>query len=304
MSDQVSSFQRMTDTIDAYRKTANFAKTVEYLKTNVSSFIDKKLTTAKGSERKMWEQSHNLVVSFVEGARTNDVNREHLKTLSAELKMVEKAHEERVFRMSESAKAAALAKSELEEFGETAGDKPFGNMLHDPGLGMDKVFDKYKHFESKLPNDTKKPFVAIRMPIAVISKGIPDPVKLKRTGLCDDLLFGYPILKNQIVVGFNWKYLRKYIPNWEQFKKQEKNNLPITVSLNANWQQISDFMAEMLKERTGKNYVLLGKSHKHGELIWAWMAESRELQRLNGTTGTATFSVSDWAFPFSLSEKT
>lgn len=309
MTYKADSFKVLTETLDGFRKTANFSKAVTYLRENAKPYLVKKVSAAKGSERKLFEQSHNLVVSFIDGASTGDVDMKDMKSLVADLKNAEKAHEERVFRVAQQKE-----KKLQEEAGPTDGWKfnvgpgskngqdmhqydPGADMKFDPGADANAVYDKYAKYEHLLHKDTKV-FRAQRMPVVVLTNGIPDLMKLKRTGLCDDLLFGYPVLKNQVLIGFNFKFLQPFIKNWSKYQKEVKLDMTVTQSLNVDWAQVSDAMAAELKEKTGKSYVMLGQSHKHGSLIWIWMAEAGELRRLNGTTGTATFSVSDWTLPF------
>jgi hypothetical protein len=292
MSYKAESFNRLTSTIDGFRKGANFKSAVSYLSENAKVYVDRQIAQGpKGSEKKLWEQSHNLIVSFIEGASTGDVGIKDIKTLAAELKQVEKAHEERLYSIKEKNKQKAAIPIEANDWGPTG-------MKYDPGEGAKGVFEKYEHQIHVLNKDTNKAFIATRAPIVVVlSKGFPDILKLRKTGLCEDTLFGYPVLKNQVMIGFHDSYLRDFIANWSKYKKQVKDSVPVNVQLDVDWNAVSDEISQIFKEKSGKSYVKLGKAHRHGKLTWIWMIDSRELARLSQTITPSSFSVHDWALP-------
>jgi len=289
MSYSEKSYTYMTDQLSEFRKSGSFKNVKVWLSEKAKPYLQKALADAKGSEKKLLEHSHNLVLSFLEGASTGDVDMDDVKTLRSDLIAAQRAHVARVAK-AEKADTVHKDRRDLDEY-QPAPDK------YDPGEGAKEVYEKYSKWANTLQKNAKS-FTAERMPVVVLTPGVPDQAKLRKTGLSDDLLFGYPVLKNQILIGFNSTYLNQYRKGYKKYEKEVKNNLPITTSLDVDWESVNDFMARELRERFGRDFVMMGPAHKHGNLFWIWMADSRELKRLNGTTGTQTFSVSDWTLPF------
>lgn len=249
-------------------------------------YLKKNLAQASCTEeRRAMTLSYNLLDSFVDGVESGDVNLDDIRNLHQDIaKVVKTAKVDIAERTARKAKRVKL---------EEANENP----SYDPGENAEEVYEKYESCHSKVLIDTKKPYTATRCPVVVITKGIPNMEKLKRSGLCDDFLFGYPIIKNQVLIGFHPDFLRDYISNYSKYEKQKKNNLTITVDLNVDWDVVSDFMSAQLKERFGRSYTMMGPAHKFGSLHWAWMMEDRDIRRLSGASGLSTFTVVNWSIP-------
>lgn len=250
-------------------------KAVETLSGNVQKFLELKTEQHKSHEKRLFSQCYNLVASYVDGLKSAEVQPSDLKNLVAEISNAEKAYEARIYKVKEKAKEKAAAEGDLE----TAESMD----AWDPGAGAKDVFGKYERWKGKLPSSTKKSFTATRMPIVVVSKGIPNIPKMKKTGLVDDFLFGYPIIKEQVLVGMNLDWLRS------RFGK--KND-------QIDYEAVEDFLVSELKQRVNKRFIRMGNIHKFEGLMWMWLANERELQRLNGTTSGGNFTVADWTLPF------
>lgn len=250
-------------------------KAVETLGGNVQEFLQRKTDQHRSHEKRLFSQCHNLVASYVDGLKSGEVEPSGLRLLIEEISGAEKAYEERVFKVKEKAKLKAQEEGDLET-AETV-DK------WDPGAGAKDTFGKYERWKGKLPSSTKKSFTATRMPIVVVSKGIPDMAKMRKTGLVEDFLFGYPIIKEQVLVGMNLDWLRS------RFGK--KND-------QIDYEAVEDFLVSELKQRVNKKFIRMGNIHKFEGLMWMWLANERELSRLNGTTSGGNFTVADWTLPF------
>jgi len=167
----------------------------------------------------------------------------------------------------------------------------------DHGEGASEIYKKYTKFKRDMPKTIKgKPYLAIRMPIIVIVNGIPDIFKLRRTGLCDDMLFGYPILKNQVLVGMSNDWLKENYSHKTKTSVRQDGEKNVKFDLEAAGSRI----AQDIRKRTGRSYLMMEGTHGFDspDILWVWFASSQELTRLNGTTGTGTFSVREWTLPF------
>lgn len=314
-------FKILLNKIDEVRTGRNAKQALAFLTGNATPFLTKKVAECKSTtERRLWEQSHNLVTSYVDGIKSGDATVADLRELITDLKSAELAYDERMLKVSNALRKKEKAKADFEsevgsasqssasDNGEVAA--PFTIEMprqgFDHGTGAKDVFDKYEKWKAKIPEHSKKAFVGIRVPILVISKGIPDQFKLRRTGLCDDLLFGYPILKGQILIGMNFEWLKEGFSKGTKILKKDidPNGLVFDdstikfVDHDIDYSAASEFVIKELKQKTGRSYLQMGGPHGYGKLSWIWLASSSELNRLNGTTSSGSFTVKDWTFPF------
>ena len=269
-----------------------------YLEKNVVDYLNKKVETSGGADKRMFEKSHNLVTSYIDGMKSGDVEVKQLKGLTRELIATQTAYE----KMLAEAAAKKAAKEAAGQTPWSTKDIPVEDLvLHekpmiDHGDGADKTFRKYAKFKKDIPRTLRKPYLAVRVPVLVTTNGIPDLGKLQKTGLCDDLLFGYPILKDQVLIGMNHEWLK------ENFSVKTK----VSVRQDGVKDDKIDFVRAAnqiiaeVKQRTGRAYILMEPVHGFDGpgVYWAWIASEGDLRRLNGTTGPATFSVSNWTLPF------
>jgi len=239
------------------------------------TFLERKTEQHKSNEKRLFSQCYNLVASYVDALKSGEVQPSDLRTLVQEISDAEKAFEARVYKVKERAKEKAAKEGDLEVAEQQ--DK------WDPGAGSKDVYDKYEKWKGKLPSTTRKSFTATRMPIVVVSKGIPDMAKMRKTGLVEDFLFGYPIIKEQVLVGMNLDWLKS------RFRAKGGT---------IDYEAVEEFLVSELKQRVNKKFIRMGNVHKFEGLMWMWLANERELQRLNGTTGGGTFTVADWTLPF------
>lgn len=279
-----------------------------YLETKVVAYLTKKVGDSGGADKKLFEKSHNLVTSYIDGMKSGDVEVKDLKGLHRELLGAKSVHD-KALAEAEARKAAKAAKEgATTEDAATGGDPNWkapdwlkeyrkGKEMHDPGEGVEDTFKKYAKFKKDVPRSIgTKPYMAIRVPILIVPNGIPDVFKLQKTGLCDDMLFGYPVLKDQVLIGLNHSWLK------DNFGLKTK----ISVRQDGEKDEKLDYVAaanrviKEIKERTGRSYTLMEGIHGFDshDVYWAWVANDADLRRLNGTTGTATFSVQNWTLPF------
>lgn len=285
-------------------------KAVAYLEENVVPYLDKKLEKASGAEKKFFEKTHNLVTSYRDGLKGGDIEIKDLRGLRADMVKAKSEHEKKVAEAE-----AAAARAEAKRKGEAAA-LPSGPDDHkDPEWMADwmrgnrsmnseeevletrRLFTKYGKFKREIPKRTMKPYLAVRAPVLVIPNGIPDVAKLQRTGMCDDMMFGYPVLKNQVLIGMNHDWLK------ENFSKKAKVNL-----LSDGKKDFSlDYVAALtrvikdIEERTGRKYIFIDSVHSFDsvDIHWAWLISDVDMRRLAGTfSGSSTFNPKDWTLPF------
>lgn len=269
----------------------------EYLTKNVMSYLDKKIVESAGTEKKFFEKSHNLVSSYVDGLGSGDISVKDIKQLRADLQEARTMHELALSEKAEREKA-----KQKKEQGAVDDEPSIEELLKerpsfDHGEGAGEIYKKYTKFKREMPKTIKgKPYLAIRMPIIVIVNGIPDILKLRRTGLCDDMLFGYPILKNQVLVGMSNDWLKENYSQKTKTSVRQDGEKNVKFDLEAAGGRI----AQDIKKRTGRSYLMMEGTHGFDspDIHWAWFASSQELNRLNGTTGTGTFAVREWTLPF------
>lgn len=310
-------FAVLTASIDKAR-TGTVKQATSYLKNNVMPVLAKKVTVAKGGEKKLWDQTHNLVVSYLEGVASGDVDPKDLRELANDLRNAEKAHYERLQKTEANRKKAEEANRsgwtpEVKQYDKSGNKIPeyFDDgrtekerskdptqMKFDPGEGSEQVFHKYEHLKSKIIKNSSKAYLAVKMPLCVVAEGIPDMAKLKKSGLCTETLFGYPVIQNQLMIGFNILYLKEFIENWDKYEVERQHNLPRKADISIDWEAVEKEVAGRLRERTGREFVIVGRPHKYGHLTWQWFADTRDLRRLAGTMGSGNFNPKDWTFPF------
>ena len=272
---------------------------VEYLGKNVVSYLDKKVEESGGAEKKLFEKSHNLVTSYVDGLKSGDISVKELKQLRKDLQEASTMHE---IALAEKAERDAAKAKKASATASIDGEPSIEEILQecqgfDHGEGALEVYKKYAKYKKEMPRTIKgKPYMAIRIPIVVTVQGIPDIFKMRRTGLCDDLLFGYPILKNQVLVGMSNTWLKENYSKTAKTSVRQDGEKDVKFDLEAAGTRI----AADIRKRTGRAYIMMEGVHGFDspDIHWAWFASSQELSRLNGTTGTSTFSVKSWTVPF------
>lgn len=282
-------------------------KAIAYLEENVVPYLNKKLEKASGAEKKLFEKTHNLVTSYRDGLKDGDIEIKDLPALRADMVKAKSEHE-RVVAAAEAKAAAKKAKEELAALPpgtvpdnhkdpDWMKDWMKGNSSFDPGEDSEQIFRKYSKFKRDIPKRTLKPFVAIKAPVLMIPNGIPNVEKLQKTGLCEDMLFGYPVLKSQVLIGMNHDWLK------ENFAKKAKVNLlsdgKKDFSLDYDG-ALRKIIAD-IKQRTQRTYIYIDGVHAFDsvDLHWAWLISEADMRRLAGTmSGSSTFSPKDWTLPF------
>jgi hypothetical protein len=258
------------------------ARAVKYLRTNAKAFLEKKIETSKSDELRLFRKVKNLCKSYADGLVDGSVEVAELRLLQSEV-----AQAEREFitaRVEAAAVKAAKVKANQDD-----GDTPEWQKLEKKEV--EEVYTKYSVWKDDLPSSVKV-FTAKKMPILAVTKGFADMAKLKRTGLCEDLLFGYPILLKQILVGANYTWLA------ENFNAKKHKSRGGIVQSGIDFGLAADYIAAELYEKTRRRFLMLGDPHKLGNIAWMWMASDQDLKLLSGTTGGSQFVVKDWSFPF------
>lgn len=265
-----------------------------YLQKSAIPWLSKKIGESSGSTKKMFEKCHNLVSSYIDGLKSGDVEPKDIRQLVKELAAERTAYEKKV--ADDLAKKAAKGKPADPDEDPEVTYLLNGKPGFDHGADANAVYHKYAKYRKDIPRMTTKPYLAVRVPVLALPKGIPDVSKLQGTGIVDDFLFGYPVMKNQIIIGMNYDWLKENFPQKQKTSIRTDGVKDDKIDFEG---AVSRILGEV-KQRTGRHHVMLGGIHGFDspELLWVWVISDADHRRLNGTAGPGTFTVSDWTLPF------
>lgn len=228
--------------------------------------IEKQVAATRGPVKKLYESAYNTFVSIADGVKTGEVSKadyqEFLKELSgfvdrakdlenAPPKSQERSMDSDAWLMQQAQRGAA-------------------------------VLNKYKPYETMLPRTLAKRFLAKRMPVIALTNPILSSEKLESFRILGDVFFGYPIIKNQVVLGLS--------ADW------------VTSEYNRDFDEAIKDISEILFHQTNKRYLVLGSPRKRGLVYWAWLVTEADMQRLNKSAFSGHFQLKAWSFPFEAGE--
>lgn len=238
--------------------------------------LQKRYEETEGDVRKAYKVAYNTFASLRDGLKVGEVDRTHFTEAIRDLERLRK-------QVAGSIEAAAKKKAKP-----TTEEVAMNDSLSDSGEGRNgileekgyEVLKKYKKYEAMVPKrlPDKKRMTAIKIPVAAVTDPQILPARLARYKLCDDSLFGYPFIKDQIIVGMNADWVVK------DFKR--------------NTNAAVEEMLELLYEQTNKRYVQLGVPKLHGQVFYVWVATERTMSYLNQAASGGHFRLIGWDLPF------
>lgn len=259
-------------------KTLSPVKQVAAIKDKFLPVLEKRVKETTGDIRKGFSQAYNEFASIRDGINSGDVTRKDMEQLVANLQTIRQ----------QVARAETLDKKPKR----TAEEIAIADMISDSGPGIDDrlqtqgavVLKKYAKYETMVPKRTKSRVMdAIKMPIVAVTDPVLYQPKLHRFKLCDDTIFGYPILLRQTLIGLNNDWVAK------EYKFNTKPAI--------------DEVLETLRDKTNVKYMQLGVPNVRSQVTWVWVATEREMAALNNSAGGGHFRVTGWDFTFEVEKK-
>lgn len=243
--------------------------------------LQKRYEETEGDVRKAYKVAYNTFASLRDGLKIGEVDRTHFTEAIKDL--------ERLKRQVATAEAAAAKKKPKPTVEEVA----MNDSLSDSGEGRNgileqkgyEVLKKYKKYEAMVPKrlSDKKRFMAIKIPVAASTDPQLLPQRLAKYKLCDDSLFGYPFIKDQVLIGINSDWI----------VKDFKRNVGAAV----------EEMLDSLYEQTNTRYVQLGHAKLYGQVYYVWVATERTMRYLNQASAGGHFRIIGWDLPFMVKPK-
>jgi hypothetical protein len=254
------------------------SKQIAALKGKFLPVLETKASESKAEIKKAFSVAYNIYSSLHDGIGSGDVgDKEFAEAIQEMQKLRSKVHQ------AETAKTKVKPSLEEIAVNDSISDSGEGRNGHLQTRGTE-VVRKYMKFEALVPKRLPKNFAAIRCPVV----GVTDPImwqpRLAQFKLCDDTLFGYPIIKNQVLVGMNLDYIAS------EFKRQ--------------WKPAIEHIIEVLEEQTKTKYMQLGVGKSRGNVMWVWVVSERDMRYLNQAAGGGHFRVTGWDFPFEVDPNT
>jgi hypothetical protein len=243
--------------------------------------LQKRYEETDGEVRKAYKVAYNTFASLRDGLKIGEVDRTHFTETIKDLEKLK-------LKIVAAEEAAAKKKPKP-----TAEEVAVNDSLSDSGEGRNgileqkgyEVLKKYKKYEAMVPKrlSDKKRFMAIKIPVAPTTDPILLQSRLAKYKLSDDNLFGYPFIKDQVLIGINSDWVVK------DFKR----------NVNAAVEE----MLESLYEQTGTRYVQLGHAKLYGQVYYAWVATERTMRYLNQASSGGHFRIIGWDLPFMVKPK-
>jgi hypothetical protein len=243
--------------------------------------LQKRYEETTGDVRKAYKVAYNTFASLRDGLRIGEVAKKHFTETIRDLEKLKK-----------QVIAAEIAASKKDPK-PTAEESSIMDSLSDSGQGRNGILEKkgydvmkkYMKYEGMVPKrlPDKKRFMSIRLPIVAVTDPLLQKERLARFKLCDDTIFGYPFIKNQVLIGINADWIVK------DFKRQVNPAI--------------EEMLEALEESSGTKYVSLGVPKLRGQVYWVWVATERDVRYLNQASLGGHFRVTGWDLPFEVKPK-
>ena len=246
---------------------------VRLLKTKFLPALRAKVEVTSGVPKKAYSYAFNTLASAKDGIESGAFTN---KDFSGLIKELREQHKKIVVAETTPVKSSKPSEEEQKR-ADAMSDSGPGRNDHLENTGRSAMV-KYNKFASLVPKNIKKNFVAIKIPVVAVTNPILTKDRLAKYRLCDDTIFGYPFIKEQLLVGLNMDWVVS------GFKRQTKPAV--------------DALLEVLKEQTGKKYTQLGVTKLRGNVSWVWLANEVTMQRLNAAAYGGHFRVIGWDLPF------
>lgn len=219
------------------------------------------------AHKKTLQEVHNHALSLKEGLASSDADKSDVREFIAQMnKWVDQCQE--VDDREEQKKNQGPAPKE---------NQPMG----DRRVTNDNI-RKFERYRSQLPR-TVETFKAVRMPVIPISKLPMKEDVLRKYGVSDTSIDGYPVLNNQLVVGM----ARDWMVDNFQIKVKDDIQAKATVHI-----------LDALFRRKGQKYVVLGRGRREGNVMWIWVARQVEAERLYKAAYGGHLTILNWGFAF------
>lgn len=253
-------------TATAHAKSLPHRGQIERLQKTIVPAIASQAEKSKGKIKRLYETAHNACTSLAEGLKSNDATRDDYADVLRELA-----------DLADQAKIIEAQPAKAERKPELAVDSDA--WLDNQALLAKKMLLSYKKYESQVPRSLTKKFLARRLPIIPLTSGFFSQDTLNKFKMMDNVFFGYPILRNQVMLGLN--------NNWYKHSDIEET--------------LKDILT-IIRDQTGKRYIALSAPKQRGQVLWVWLADEPTITRLNKAAIGGHFSVKGWAFPFEADE--
>ena len=186
-----------------------------------------------------------------------------------------------------------------------AAEEPTGEL--DPA---EKLILKNREFEKKVPDVTDKPFSITRVPVVFSasytrdqsSVGHLDVKKLDSLGFKADLLDGYAVIHNQVVLGINLLEIAEHpevrtkVPTFKKEKWEKK-----TVKRSGNALDVAKSVKAMLERKTKTRWEFVSehpsKTHVKGT-PWFWLMPVQDINRFAAAFPGGHVKLQSWGFAF------
>ena len=239
---------------------------IEKLQNLIVPAIASQVGKSKGKIKRLYETAHNACASLAEGLKSNDATSDDFNEVLRELA-----------DLVEQAKIVEKLPTQTRRKEEVAVDSDA--WLDNQSDLARRTLLSYKKYESLVPRSLTKKFLARRLPIIPIISGFFNQDTLNKFKMLDNVFFGYPILRDQVMLGLN--------NNWYR-----QNDIEETVK---------DIIS-IIRDQTGKRYIALSGPKQRGQVLWVWLADEPTISRLNKAASGGHFSVKGWDFPFEADE--
>lgn len=239
--------------------------------TRLSSILDKMVEETPAPFKVFYKKAYNGVKSLHDGLASDDANEKDVKQIVEDVRNLWDDCKKLEYKKSKNLPTSP----EFPEEQETLQDM-HGIDMKKEGQALLQKYAKYKQVIVK--KLLGKRFKATRAPVIAITKNMLLSDKLKQVRLSTGSFEGYPVIDNQVLVGLDMDWVNI------EYKKQIKPAV--------------DYILESLKEKTGKNYLMMGGAKRVGFVLWVWLATDLDLKKLSAATAGGHFILKSWSFPF------
>jgi hypothetical protein len=159
-----------------------------------------------------------------------------------------------------------------------------------------KLLERFAKGEKQLNILIAKRFIFARVPIIPLTKPPLVFDELKKYGFPVQKIGGYTVIEDQLVVGFNPKFLKDIAEDKKLRKKPA---------------DLAKMLADQLSLKNKKNYHILGPGNKHKTGLYFWMVPERSVNLMikstgaklphskGGFSGAKKLETKQWGFAFS-----
>lgn len=237
---------------------------VKLIHSKVLPKIVSEAAKSRAPYRSLYEHAHNAFSSMADGLRTGEAGVGEYQQFVSELANL-------------ASKATALEERPVKPK-QTEATTDSEQWLNQQSDNAARVMRKYQKFLPLVPRSLPKKFYAGRFPVIPLTNPVLNREQLQQFKMMDDSLFGYPIVKNQVVLGLN--------SDW------------VISDYKRDVQEALQDVLEVLASQTNKTYYVLGEPKLRGLVYWSWLVTDNEMRKLNKSTMAGHFQLKSWSFPF------